>query len=295
VSLLLGVFIALFGFGWIVGYLNFMHPVLTVIGVVIIGVALRSCRMRTLRKLGMLVYLVGSGVALYFMTGSVLAGIAGMGAWFLLPWLELLTRVRRLRLPLNNKLQHRFPPNEDHFPNADAMIEALEEAGFEHAKNCGWDWAGASQSYQFYWHPEERCVAAVCFCQQAKITFSFVTFSSRDLNGFMWRTSNYPFAPTLKESPSVWHNQIGCGVETVDAMLASHHYFISLHGACHDDLCIPDPESVEEDVEQDMRRQIDYNLESGLIRLTGDGHFRYSFKGLFFLWKQFVKDMIRLC
>jgi hypothetical protein len=78
-------------------------------------------------------------------------------------------------------------------------------------------------------------------------------------------------------------------------MLASHHYFISLHGACHDDLCIPCPDAVEEDVEADMRSQIDYNLECGLIRLTGDGYFRYSFKGLFFLWKQFVKDMIRLC
>ena len=80
------VFIALLGFGWIVSYRHFMHPVLTVIGIVIIGVALRSCRARLLRKLGMLVYLISSGVALYFMTGSVLAGLAGMGVWFLLPW-----------------------------------------------------------------------------------------------------------------------------------------------------------------------------------------------------------------
>lgn len=272
-----------------------MKPILTVMGVVIIGVALRSCQMRVLRKLGMLVYFFASGLLLYLMTGSVLAGLAGLAVWFLLPWIELLTRIRRLRLPLNNKLSHRFPPNEDHFPNADAMIAALEDAGFEHAKNCGWDWAGASQSYQFFWHPEERCVAAVCFCQQEKITFSFVTFSSRDMNGYLWRTSNYPFAPTLKESPKVWHNQIGCGVETIDAMLASHHYFIGLHGACHDDLSIPCPLGVEEDVEQDMRKQIDFNLNSGLIKLTGDGYFKYSFKGLFFLWKQFVKDMIRLC
>ena len=272
-----------------------MQAFLIVIGIVIIGMALRSSRLRLLRKFGMLVYLVATGAAVYFMTESVVWGLVGMGVWFLLPWLELLTRVRQLRLPLDNKLRHRFPPNEDHFPNADAMIAALEDAGFEHAKNCGWDWAGASQSYQFFWHPEERCVAAVCFCQQAKITFSFVTISSRDLNGFMWRTSNYPFASTLKEAPNVWHNQIGCGVHTVDAILASHHYFISLHGASHDDLSIPCPDKVEEDVEQDMRGQIDFNLKCGLIELTEDGHFKYSLKGLFFLWKQFVKDMIRLC
>ena len=32
-----------------------------------------------------------------------------------------------------------------------------------------------------------------------------------------------------------------------------------------------------------------------LISLTGDGHFRYSPRGLVFLWGQFIKDMVRLC
>jgi len=259
-----------------------------------IGVAMRSCQTKLLRKLGLLVYFLASGFLLYILTGSIWAGIGALSLWFLLPWVELLTRVRNMRLPLDNKLQHRFPPNEDHFPNADKMIAALEDAGFEHAKNCGWDWAGASQSYQFFWNPEERCVAAVCFCQQEKITFSFVTITSRDMNGYMWRSTNYPFASTLKEIPQVWQNQIGCGVQSMAAMLANHHYFIGLHGAKHDDLCIPCPDSVEEAVEDDMRKQIEYNVQQGLIVLTDDGHFKYSFKGLFFVWKQFVKDMVRL-
>jgi len=272
-----------------------MNPVLTAVVMgVCIGAAMRSCRAKLWRKLGMLVYFLASGLLLYFFTGSVWAGIAGLAVWFLLPWIELLTRVRNLRLPLNNKLRHRFPPNEDHFPNADRMIAALEDAGFEHAKNCGWDWAGSSQSYQFFWNPEERSVAAVCFCQQEKITFSFVTITSRDMNGCMWRSTNYPFASTLKERPKVWQNQMGCGVESMSAMLANHHYFIGLHGAEHDDLSIPCPESVEEDVEQDMCKQIDYNIQQGLIELTGDGHFKYTFRGLCFLWKQFVRDMIKL-
>jgi len=251
-----------------------------------IGVAMRSCQKKLLRKLGLLVYFLASGFLLYFLTDNIWIGLGGLSLWFLLPWVELLTRVRNMRLPLENKLSHRFPPNEDHFPNADRMIAALEDAG--------WDWAGASQSYQFFWHPEERCVAAVCFCQQEKITFSFVTITSRDMNGCMWRSTNYPFAPTLKEIPQVWQNQLGCGVQSMAAMLANHHYFIGLHGAEHDDLSIPCPESVEEAVEQDMRKQIEYNLQQGLIELTDDGHFKYSFKGLFFVWKQFVKDMIRL-
>lgn len=272
-----------------------MHPLLTIIGTIFIGVALRSCKTRLYRKLGALVYVVASGLCFYFITGSVIAGILGAGIWFLLPLFQLFGTVRKLRLPLNNKLGHRFPPNEDMFPNADATIAALENAGFEHAANSGWDWAGSSQSYQFFWHPEERSVAAVCFCKQSKMTFAFLTITSRDTNGLLWRTTNYPFSQTLKESPNVWQNHISCSMRCLDSILASHHYFISLHGASHDDLSVPDPDRIEEYVEQDMRRQIDYNLEHGLIQLTGDGHFKYSFRGLFFLWKQFIKDMIRLC
>jgi hypothetical protein len=60
-------------------------------------------------------------------------------------------------------------------------------------------------------------------------------------------------------------------------------------------LRIPDPEEVEESIEQEMRKQVEHNLAAGLIHLTGDGHFQYSKRGLVFLWGQFIKDMIRLC
>ena len=34
---------------------------------------------------------------------------------------------------------------------------------------------------------------------------------------------------------------------------------------------------------------------TGIITLTDDGSFRYTTRGLFFLWGQFVKDMVRFC
>ena len=52
-----------------------------------------------------------------------------------------------------------------------------------------------------------------------------------------------------------------------------------------DSLRIPDPDDAEHDIEDEMRRQIDHNINKGIITLTGDGHFRYSFRGLLFLWK----------
>ena len=61
------------------------------------------------------------------------------------------------------------------------------------------------------------------------------------------------------------------------------------------DLLMPDPDEILNQVEREMKRQINHNLDCGLIRMADDGHFQYSTKGLFFLWFQSVKDMIRLC
>jgi hypothetical protein len=60
-------------------------------------------------------------------------------------------------------------------------------------------------------------------------------------------------------------------------------------------LRMPDPDRIEGTIELEMRRQVDENLAAGLIKLTGDGNFQYSRRGLLFLWGQFVKDMVRLC
>ena len=58
---------------------------------------------------------------------------------------------------------------------------------------------------------------------------------------------------------------------------------------------VPDADEIENSIEYEMRKQVDHNLAVGYIELTGDGHFKYSKRGLFFLWGQFLKDMVRLC
>jgi len=47
-------------------------------------------------------------------------------------------------------------------------------------------------------------------------------------------------------------------------------------------------------MEREMRDQVDHNLDRGLIKLSGNGTFRYSWRGLCYLWMQSVKDMVRL-
>jgi hypothetical protein len=271
-----------------------MRETLIVIGLFVFAVALRSSRNFVLRKLGALLFLGATFALFYFVSGRILIGFMGAGMWFLLPWIELLTRVRGMKLPLDNRLSHRRVPDPSHFPNATEAAAAMDEAGFEHVSDCGWEWGGMQQFFRLFWHPEERAVAAVCLCEQCDVTFAFISITSHDAKGNIWRTTNFPFAPTLRCPPNIRWNHVPCERSCFHQILSNHRDFLTrMNVAEH--LRMPDPEIIEDGIEAEMRRQVEHNLESGIIRLTGDGHFKYSKRGLLFLWGQFVKDMIRLC
>jgi hypothetical protein len=272
-----------------------MRETLIVIGLFVLAVALRTARQNLLRKLGAVTFLIASFALLFFISGSVVIGLAGASLWFFLPWIELLTRIRRMRLPLDNRLAHRDPPNPSFFPNAVEAAGAMEEEGFDHVSDCGWEWAGMQQFFRLFWHPEEQAVAAVCLCEQSDVAFAFVTITSYDADGRIWRTTNFPFSPTLKCPPNVRWNHVPCERNCFHQILKDHRLFLE---RCHvpaSSLRVPEPDEIENAIEREMRGQVDHNLKAGIIRLTSNGHFEYSTRGLFFLWGQFVKDMIRLC
>ena len=267
-----------------------------VAGLAVLAMALRCCRHFAARKLGALIFLVASFFALYFIFNrSVVAGLCGVGAWFLLPWIELLTRIRRLRLPLENRLRFRVPPADSFFPHAAEAVDAMDEEGFEHATDSGWEWAGMKQFFRIFWNPEKRAIATVCLCEQEEVAFAFISITSRDGNGRIFRTTNFPFSPTLKCGSEITWNHVPCECSCFHQILHNHHQFLGRLHVPEDDLRVPDPDEVINEIEGEMRRQIDHNLSKGIIQLTGDGHFRYSFRGLVFLWRQFIRDMLRLC
>jgi len=272
-----------------------MSKTLLVVGILVMAVAMRSCRHFASRKTGALLFLAASFFGLFFITGQLWGGLLGVALWFFLPWIELLTRIRRLRLPLNNRLRFRVPPSDSFFPNAPEAVNAMDDEGFEHAADSGWEWSGMKQFFRIFWNPEEKAIATVCLCEQEDVAFAFISITSKDSSGRVWRTTNFPFSPTLKCSPEISWNHVPCERNCFHEILRDHHHFLAKRHVSSDELRIPDPDQAEHDIEDEMRRQIDHNLDRGIIRLTGDGHFRYSFRGLLFLWRQFVKDMVRLC
>lgn len=272
-----------------------MRETLIVIGLLVLAVALRTGRTACLRKLGAVTFLAASFCLFYFLTDNPWVGLAGVLLWLFLPWVELLTRIRRMRLPVENRLTHRKLPNPSFFPNATEAAAAMEDAGFEHISDCGWEWDGMHQFFRLFWHPEERAVAAICLCEQSDVAFAFISITSLDSDGCIWRTTNFPFAPTLRCPPDVRWNHVPCGRNCFHQILRDHHAYLRRANITPGRLHIPDPEEIENSIELEMRRQLDHNLNTGIIRLTGDGYFQYSKRGLLFLWMQFIKDMVRFC
>src|SRR5437868_14922064 len=102
------------------------------LGVAVLSVALRTYHTSLAQKLGALGILVASFLALYFITGNWAWGVGGAVSWLFLPWLEILTRIRALRLPKEKRLRPKTPPAATLFPALDDISREIENEGFTH-------------------------------------------------------------------------------------------------------------------------------------------------------------------
>src|SRR4051794_25815549 len=91
------------------------------LGVAVLSVALRSFQSAFSQKIGAVGILVSTFLAVYFVSGNWLVGLAAALAWFFLPWLEILTRIRALRLPREKSLRPKSPPSAEVFPTLEEI------------------------------------------------------------------------------------------------------------------------------------------------------------------------------
>jgi hypothetical protein len=61
-----------------------------------------------------------------------------------------------------------------------------------------------------------------------------------------------------------------------------------------DDLENLDPERIQDEIQKDLQAQVAHNLASGVLKRDAEGAVRYSWRGLVFIWLQFLRDLVRL-
>lgn len=267
---------------------------LIILGSALLSVALRSFRSAVLQKLGTLGILVTSYLVGYLLTGTVTGGVICASSWFVLPWFEILTRIRQLRLPPEKALRHKTPPSHEAFPELNDLTAEVEDEGFEFLEDVGWEWEDYQQFFRLFYKADEQTQAAICMVDQGDMAFFYLTVSSRTKDGTLWTTWNYPFSHSLKLAPELKLNRVRGENNSVFELCESHRYFLARNGVGLEQLSPVNPEEIQLEIQDELRAQIAYNINVGVLTRTEEGMVRYSWRGMFFLWVQCLRDLVRL-
>lgn len=271
-----------------------MQSFLLILGVVVFAIGCRTFHHPFIRKTGALSIVAATFLAGYFLFGeSLVAGLLATLLWVLLPWVDILTRIRNMRLPLDKPLRHRNPPSRDSFPHLAGFTEEVEEEGYVQTADTGWDWDDMSQFVRTFYHEGNRSQAGIYYNEQSHIAFTYIGISTRTADGQVYTSWNYPFANTMRVAPQIHFNRV-TDITTFAELIDAHEFYLLRQRIEPDAIQAIEHDEIRSLMEKDLRLQIDHNLDMGLIRLSGNGTFRYSWRGLVFLWCQFLKDMAKL-
>ncbi|HEV7401609.1 MAG TPA: hypothetical protein VGO11_01735 [Chthoniobacteraceae bacterium] len=261
-------------------------------GVLALTLALRSVRHPVTQKLGALGVVATSFLTGWFLTGWYSVGVLFACFWLLLPWLDLLTRIRLLTLPIERQLRHRSPPGSGVFPALYDLTEEIEADAFEHVEDSGWDAEEYQQFFRLFYKADERLQAAVCLIEQHDLAFYYLALSSRGSDGKLWTTWNYPFSYSLQLAPEWRVNRLRGELGFLE-LLESHRDFLRRNHIGLEALEPLKPEALQEEIQKDLRAQVAHNLATGVLVQSTEGEVRYSWRGLFYLWFQFLRDLVR--
>jgi len=269
-----------------------ISDILLILGVAVISSALRSFHHPLLFRIGTLGILTTSFLAGWLLGGSLALGIVFAATWLFLPWIEILTRIRHLRLPLERALKPRTPPNRNDFPGLGELTEQIEEAGFEHVADMGWDFEDNRHFYRVFGNPGRRAQACICLNEQHDISFYYLSVTSRAADGSVFMTWNYPFSFGLKPPPQL-HLKRFAGPHPFEDLLTAHESFVEKEAPA--DLVAPgNGDEIIAALQSDLRTQILHNINAGLIRREDGQFIRYTARGMFYLWCQFLRDLVRI-
>lgn len=264
--------------------------VLLVIGVGVLSAALRAFQNPAAFRIGTFGLVFTSFLAGWLIGGSLWVGAGFASTWFLLPWMEILTRVRRLRLPLDRRLESCAPPTRASFPTFEELSNEMESGGYEYVEDTGWSDEGSRQFFRLFRSGDRTTAGAICLVEQAEFSFYYVALRSRADDGRLLISWNYPFSYGLHQMPDTVVNRVA-GDTSLTEMIARHREFLQEVGG---GACRPVGETtLREEMEADLRGQLEHNLACGILKKEGEENIRYTLRGMVFLWFQFLRDFVR--
>jgi len=267
--------------------------ILLILGVTVLGMAFRSFANPVFQRLGVLCILAASFLIGYLPFESWTSGLIVASIWLFLPWFDILTRVRALRMPVERQLRHKSPPNRKLFPNLDDLTQEIEAQGFELIDDVGYEWDTQRQFLRIFHRSNDQTQAAVCLIDQGYIAFYYVSLMTRTLDGQQFMTWNYPFSYSLKFLPKNRTLRVR-PTATFAEMCMVHQKLLDKEQITQNRIQKLAPEQIQELLQQDLTAQINHNIRTGLLAPVDNEKVRYTWRGMFYLWLRFLWGFVKL-
>jgi hypothetical protein len=247
------------------------------------------------RKIGMAFIWLASGLAAYFLSGSVALGCAMLGAWIFFPLWEMVFVLRQLRVPRHRELEDARAPR-DEFEELSEVTGELVSAGFEQLDECRLTPAEHEQYYRIFSRADGMVQATIGYIAQGPIGFHFVAFSSNGKDGRRWVTWDYPLTYGLVMPPNTAvYRALHC--QEVAELYQEHLRFLEANDIPEGEIAAGEQtsEAVRARLEETLNQQIEYNVSRGyLAPVSGanEENFAYSWRGTLYVAGQVLRDLI---
>jgi len=259
------------------------------------GLCLLQLESITVRKLGMALIWLTSGLAAYFLSESIPLACAVLAAWIFFPLWEMVFVLRQLRVPRHRELSDARAPRDEYNELADMTGELLD-AGFENIDECRLEPAQHEQYYRIFVRKDGLTQATIGYIAQGPIGFHFVAFTSNGKDGRRWVTWDYPLTYGLIMPPNIAvYRCLDC--PDVADLYQSHLAFLEINEVRPDDLVAGDQtrEGVRARLEETLNQQVEYNISRGYLSPVTEQdaeNFCYSWRGTLYVAGQVLRDLL---
>jgi hypothetical protein len=228
----------------------------------------------------MLVLPLATSLAVGWWTSSWWA-VAGVWVlWVGVPVSQFVRGMGRMRVA---RLRDMVPvwATEGRYSELLAVSSRWDEAGFRSVADYALEPSETPQVMRFMLSQEARHLVMCGWVGQGEMVMTHSAVVSRDADGLLWVTWNYPLPYGLKMAPE--HNVWLCpDTEDGKPLLEAHGEFMKLNGVePMENALWSCPDHVRSEWKKFMDRQMEFNLYEGWLRLFADGReVGYSWRGL---------------
>jgi hypothetical protein len=270
---------------------SWFSDALATLGLVVLAFALFEIGRPGFRALGMWSLVSASAFAAYRMTGMATITALTVAMWFLLPLRRIIREGRRILMPRRRELRDGAFARFNQVPNFDQLEQELGEAGFQYLEDLQWSAGqGVTVAIRAFINTESRTRITLNLAESDDVTFFYVALNNRASDGKMLCTWTYPFSYSLLFAPG-WNVQRISHPGSLEELLKIHHEFLNRNHVRTENLAPLPDDTIRLELQQDLDRQIAYNIDRHLLEEADSESVRYTWKGCAFLWIQFLRHV----